>query len=322
MNALIFACIAAACASLTHFIFRKNAVSHRARPDGYLVYYYLFSFLFSTIFSTVWQCHFKGVIFILGGIIGILNVVLMHFTAKALKVGPSGLTFAFQNAGAVFPGVILFLLFGSEFDFACSYYQMVGMSLVILGLFLGARSETKSYSKKASLIWLKYAVAIFLARIFSLTCMQGRCVMYKHDKLADLLKPFSLTIEDDGWFLPVQFGVSLVIQTCIFFVNSVKLHRKYSQEGDLNGSILKFEKTLKSEAYYGLTGGLANFGCAWMLLLATKYALPFERVILFPIFAVSTILFSTIWSNRLYGERLNLLANGVCFCGIFLGVIE
>ena len=40
---------------------------------------------------------------------------MMLLTTRALQNGPAGLTFAFQNPSAVFPGMILFILFGIRY---------------------------------------------------------------------------------------------------------------------------------------------------------------------------------------------------------------
>lgn len=223
----------------------------------------------------------------------------MLLTAQALKKGPAGLTFAFQNASAIFPGLILFLLLGSDFGFSCSYFQLTGMVLVLLGLFLGAKKESANQSG-ASSKWLKYALACFIIQILALTFIQARCVLFGCGEISGLFSDFTFTESDDVWFMPGQFGASFVMQTVIF---------------------LREDKRIQaSEVIYGSLGGIANFSSTCLLLLATKFALPFEKGILFPCFAVASMILCNLWANRLYNEKFNLKTNALCSFGIFMAV--
>jgi len=298
---------AAGCAALSNLFFRNSSVrsSATSSPNSYLVCFYFFSFLASLILSpSIWQVKPDFATIAIGGIVGVLNVSLMLLTSQALKKGPSGLTFAFQNASAVFPGALLFVIFGTKFGFSCSFIQVIGMGLVLFGLFLGAKKESKKESvgaNAASTTWLKYAIACLAVQVMALTLIQGRCVLFESDKLGSFLSTFAVSEDSDGWFMPGQFGVAFCLQLFLF------LREKQGIK--------------KHEAVYGFLGGLANFGSTCLLLFATKYALPAEKGILFPCFAVTTIVLCNLWANRLYKEEFNFLANAVCAIGIFVGVL-
>ena len=113
---------------------------------------------------------------------------------------------------------------------------------------------------------------------------------------------FPVSEADDVWFMPGLFGASFVIQAVAF----LRANKKFQA----------------NEALYGCLGGLANFSSTCLLLLATKLALPFEKGILFPCFAVGAMIFCNIWANRLYKESFNFKTNALCSFGIFMAVAQ
>lgn len=304
MNALSFSFLAASCAALSNLFFRRNGgnpSSTYSQESAFLCVLYLFSLILSLVCSPqIWVTPINFVLLGMGMCVGVLNAWLMNLTAKALQEGPAGLTFAFQNASAIFPGILLFMLLGTPFGFSISYLQLLGMGLVLMGLFVGAK-PSKDVASTRSLKWLKYALACFAIQVLALTLIQARCVFFDCERLARLSFLFDIKASQDVWFLPGQFGAALGVQTLMFF----------KQKHTFSFRALK----------YGVLSGLANFGSSKFLLLATKFALPFERNILFPLFAVSTIALCNTWANRLYQEKFNILANILCAVGIFLGCL-
>ena len=289
MNSLFLALIASCCSSCSAFCFRKNVSFSNNSSSGYLVLFYFFSFFLSILLSPqIWNIPINLALFSMGVCVGLLNSTLMMFISKALRCGPSGLTYAFLNASAVFPGLILFFLLGNDFGFACSPLQLVGMSFVLCGLFFGAKKKLEEASPQFAK-WLKYAFICFIIQIFALTCIQGRCI-------------FSFPQTEDVWFMPGQFGASFTMQLILF------LREKRSFE--------------KNEIFFSSIGGLANFGSTGLLLLATKFALPFEKGIIFPCFAVTSMILSNLWANRIYKERFNYKTNALCSLGTFIAVLS
>lgn len=303
MNSLLFSFLAASSAAFSNWLFRKNSSAEKnsSSINGYLFCFYFFSFISSLIITPgIWHTPPNITMLSIGGAVGVFNIALMLLTFRALTKGPAGLTFAFQNASAIFPGIILFLFFGLEFGFTCSYSQVLGIVLVVFGLFLGAQSKNQdATSPVASKSWLKYAIACLAVQVIALTCIQGRCVLFEHDKL-DWLTPLAVLKADDIWFMPGQFGIALLLQTALFGWERRKLKAK--------------------EILFGTLAGIANCISTGLLLLATKFALPSEQGILFPLFAVSTIILCNLWATLLYKEKFNYAANGVCALGIFIGL--
>jgi hypothetical protein len=300
MIATIFSLFAAVAAALSNLFFRKNALtSSITSPSGYLVLFYFFSFISSFIFfPEIWHSQINYTLLVVGGFVGVLNIVLMDLTSRALHKGPAGLTFAFQNASAVFPGFLLFLSFGSSYGFSCSLLQIGGMALVLFGLFLGAKEGEGSHT---SWKWLKYAISCFIIQTIALTCIQGRCILFDSEKLHGFLSSFALDQTDDMWFMPGQFGTAFILQFVLFLREKRAL--------------------LKSELTYGCLGGIANFASTALLLMATKYALDMEKGILFPTFAVATIILCNTWAALLYKETFKVKSNVLCAIGIFMGII-
>ncbi len=302
MNSILFSLLASGCNSLSSLFFRKNADNSPATysPSGYLVLFYFFSFILSfLIYPDTWKLNVNLTILVIGALVGLLNSTLMLLTSHALKQGPAGLTFAFLNASAVFPGLILFLFLGSDFGFSCSYTQLAGMVLVLTGLLLGAKKGSAS-KPKASFSWLKYALACFFVQILALTFIQARCILFDCNQVGGIFSDFTLTEADDIWFMPGLFGTSFLMQAVIFLREN-----KGFQKRDI---------------VYGCFGGFANFASTCLLLLATKFALPHEKGILFPCFAVASMILCNIWANRLYNEEFNLKTNALCSFGIFMAV--
>lgn len=300
MMALYVCMVAACCGALSNLFFRMNSLrsSGKNSANAYLFIYYLVSFLLSILNPEIWRAQLNWTIILFGVATGLLNVFVMLLTSAALKKGPPGLTFAFQNASSVFPGFLLFLLFGAQFGFSFEPKHALGLLLVPLGLFLGSKGETSS--NPVSIRWLKPAIGCCLVQILTFMVIQGRCILFACNTMGPEYSPYAVLESEDVWFLPAQFGTALFLQ---FFV--LLKEKGWPQKG---------------EALFGGLAGMANFTNTFLLLYATKIALPFEKVILFPCFAVATIFLCNIWANRFYKEKFNVKANALLTLGIFLSL--
>lgn len=301
MNALCLSFFAASCAALSSLFVRKNGDNPQATSSSsvhYLMIYYLSSLLFACLlYPDVWTAKVNYIILAIGAAVGVLNSILMLFIANALQRGPAGLTFAFLNASAIFPGFILFILLGAPFGFTYSYIQFIGILLALFGLFLGAHKKGDE-RPKSYFTWLKYTLAFFAFQIVALTLIQARCVLFNCQQLGGVFATFAVTERDDIWFMPGQFAASALLQL-IFYLK-------------------ERQKFQKHEMVYGFLGGMTNFSCTCLLLLATKFALPFEKGILFPCFAITCMVLCNFWANRLYKEPFNFKTNCLCSCGILM----
>jgi hypothetical protein len=302
MNSIAISFSAAGFSSLSSLFFRKNTdhATNGSSSSGYLVLFYIFSLaLYFLFFPDIWEGQVSWIIVLIGVCVGLLSSTLMALTSEALQRGPAGLTFAFQNASAIFPGMILFLLLGPDFGFSCSVVQLIGMMLVLIGLFRGATEQSVRVADSSS-EWLTYALACFIIQIAALTCIQARCVLFPDNDPRGVFSGFSVTEADDIWFMPGQFGASLIMQTILFLREKRKLQ--------------------VPEIVYGSLAGVSNFASTGLLLLSTKLAMPFEKGILFPCYAVGSMVLCNIWAKVLYKERFNLKTNLLCSFGIFMAV--
>ena len=307
ISALVFSVSAAFCSAMSNLFFRRNGnfSSQNLNPSAYLMLFYGFSFLLSILFyPAIWTTKINFIMIGVGICVGLLSSFLMLLTARAIKKGPSGLTFAFHNASAIFPGVLLFVIFGSSFGFSLTLLQVAGMILVLSGLFGGAIKEVvpSSQEKKstsqvnASLSWLKYAIGCFIVQILALTFIQGRCIFFECSGW------LSAAAADDIWFMPAQFGAAFLMQAILFVKENASIGLK--------------------EIRHSICGGIANFAATYQLLLATKLALPLEKAILFPCFSVTSMILCNLWANKLYGENFNWLTNIICAIGIFMASVQ
>ncbi|MGK5593814.1 MAG: hypothetical protein ACSNEK_00450 [Parachlamydiaceae bacterium] len=294
MNGLSLTLLASGCSALANFFFRKNSSESKvpATPNLYLLVYFFFSFIISLIiYREIHMATPSWIMIGVGSLVGMLNTVLMRITSKALSSGPAGLTFAFQNASAIFPGIFLFFTFGVAYGFTFSLTQVIGLFLVLFGLYWGCRTEGGA---SLNMTWLKYALACFVVQILAFSLMQVRCVLFDCESVP-------IRQEDDIWFMPAQFATATLLQG--FWC------------------LKELKKMNKSLFFYGASGGLANGGATCLLLLATKWALPYEKTILFPSFSVATIVLCNLWAYKLYNEKFNTVTNATCAVGIAISAL-
>ena len=300
MKSIALVCVAAGSASLSNYFIRKNSVANYS-TNAYLLCYYVISFVVAClIFPEVFTMAVNPLMLAIGGIVGVLNILLMYLTTRALERGPAGLTFAFQNGGAIFPVLILFLVFGEAFGFTIVPIQIIGMGLVIAGLWLGSKNQTPA-SSSFTKGWFKYALGCFFLQMFTLTLFHWRCLLFSCNLQEHILIPTTISESADAWFMPGFFGVATILQALIF---------------------LKEKRWIKSkEILYGSIGGASNGVSTFLIITATKIALPIEKSILFPCFAVAVIIFCSAWGYKVYGERINLAASATCALGIIVAAL-
>jgi len=158
---LILTLLAGCFGAAVNFCLRRN-FKYQQSANGYLALYFVFSFLISFAFRfEVDFSSFSPVMGSIGVFAGILNLLMMLLVAKALKSGPSGLTFAFQNSSSIFPAIFLFFLFGTSFGFTLHPTLIIGCCCLILGLFISAKKKPLSGEAPRSARWLFFSCAHF-----------------------------------------------------------------------------------------------------------------------------------------------------------------
>lgn len=300
MHSLLAVLLASFCSAGSSFCIRKNA-EYSSSSNGYLFIHYVVSFLLSfAIYPEIWSTPWSPMICAIGAITGLFIVLLMQMTSRAITRGPAGLTFAFLNASSIFPASILFLVFGKDFGFHLSLFQVIGMSFVALGLFMAAKKQLGGNSVVTK-EWVKYALACFLLQTLILTMFKWRCLSFTCE-IPHALIPKGFTAQDDFWFMPGVFGMASIAQGVLLLKNKNKMRL--------------------IEGGFGTLGGIANGGSTALLLLAAQWAAsPMENVLLFPLFAVSTIILCNLWANRFYHEKFHILPNAMCCVGIFVSAL-
>lgn len=76
-----------------------------------------------------------------------------------------------------------------------------------------------------------------------------------------------------------------------------------------------------SELRYGSLGGFANAIATLGLMIATKWASPIEKGLIFPLFAVGVISFCNLWGYKLYQEKVDIKAHLICLVGILFATL-
>jgi drug/metabolite transporter (DMT)-like permease len=291
MTIFLFAIAAAGCASLSNLFFRKCSSTH-AGTYRFLFIYFLVSFAGSFLIRPdLLAGAWNPMIFSVGCCAGILNVLMMIITSRALQHTSAGITFTFQNASSVFPNPLLFLFFGSSFEFIVTGHQIAGMFLILIGLFLGISQNTKDLTKSNK--WIKYVLGAFLVQIIILSIMQGRSIVFPEGEVDD----------SDVWFMIGFFGMALLFQSMVY------LNHKREQKGPQ-------AENKMSEIVYGTLSGIANVSSTYLLLQATRWANPLESGLIFPLFAVSVIILCNLWGYWLYQERPKYSTIALCSSGI------
>jgi hypothetical protein len=297
MQGILIAQGASAAAAISN-VFLKRC-SDQPNRHAILFYFFLSSLGAALITSpSIFSTPFSLTIFSLGLLVGLAILMLFTCLTKALACGPMGLTFVFQNGGALLTPVVLFLLFGPAFSCVFTPINALGMLLVFIGLFWSAKDEVKRTSSS----WLWYSLGALFWQGFILCIYQYRVLIFNQASLpAHPLLFFSSPIEADVWFMPGIFTMTTVVEGALFFRNYTPLHKNH----------------LFSSNASGFFNGLV----AMLLLLSTWYGSPAEKAFLFPSFAASTMIASTLLGALLFHERIVWAGVILAALGVFVGTL-
>lgn len=298
--ALIFVLIAAIFAAATNLCLRKNCEFSKS-AKGYLSLYFIFSFLISFAFRPDLDIDsFSPVMGSIGVISGLINLLMMLLLARSVQIGPSGLTFAFQNSSSMLPSLLLFFLFGAPFGFKLPLTLILGFFCVFTGLFLSVRKDKKSEDLGVSSQWLFFALLIFLMNGLLLSIFQWRSLLLTPNSQAHCLIPWSCSPQEDLWFMPGFFFVPTLVQSAIFYFSEKRWFTS-------------------KELLFGFLGGVFNGSATFFLLMATRVATQNSRPILFPLFAITIIFLCNLWGKKLYQEPIEWKGLLLCLGGVFIG---
>jgi hypothetical protein len=304
---ILFVLLAGLCGATVNYCFRKNFEKHSS-AKGYLSVCFFFSFAISFFFNPALSLHsFHFAMSFTGMFAGILSLLVATLTATALRRGPSGITFAFQNAACILPTFILFILFGPPYGFELTAPSLIGFSLLVVGLFLSAfksgRDSLNTREANSFTKWVIATILVFFIQGFILALFQWRSLLLDPQIKRHLLIPWSCTAEEDAWFMPGFFLVPLLFQALSFILTE----QRWISKGEL---------------LLGSIAGALNGVSTFYLLLATKVASPETRPLLFPLFAVTVILLSSLWSKYFYEEPIHWTGLILCIAGVLVAGLK
>ena len=298
--AIIMMLIAAGLASTANFFMRRS-IDAGGSTRAYLVVQLFISFLVAIYLSPVrtgeYSASLNSIVVGLGA--GVLLGGMMWSLGRSLEKGPAGLTFAFLNSATVMPAIVLAIIFGTAFGHIYTVWNGVGSALVVIGLFWAGWQTTTTASKAQ---WATVVVAAFVLHAALLIMLQWRALLLQPD-LEHPLLPFHLDPATSQWFFPMIFLAAVVIQ----LISYLHMEKRWPNSGEI---------------LYGVLGGLVQAGATFFLVTAPEYATPVENAMIFPIFAVTVIFLTNLWSQALYKEKVNWLANSLCIAGIAVGTID
>ena len=231
---------------------------------------------------------------------GAVLAVMLIFLGKALEKGPPGLTFSALNASTVMPMILMVLLFGAPFGYVYTLTNGVGSLLVVIGLFWAGREATKTDKKME---WASLITGAFLLHVIFLVFMQWRALFINFPGENGLFLSFDVDDAKSQWFMPMVFCAAALIQFIVYVATQKRLPNR-------------------SEAIYGVLGGITNGVGTFFMIWSTEVSSPVEHAMIFPIFAVTIILCCNLWGQWLYKEKVNWLANGCCLLGILVGTLD
>lgn len=233
-------------------------------------------------------------------IAGVILSVMLTSLGKTLEAGPPGLTFAVLNASTVLPIVAMVLLFGSKFGYFYTIWNALGSFLMVVGLFWAGCSAIRLFRFHK---WLFFMTVTFILHVVFLLFFQWRalCINFPGEK--EIFSPFESNEACNQWFMPIMYATAAILQTLFYFKTRVK--------------------TLKTlEARYGICGGITNGIGTFFMILSTEAATSLEHAAIFPVFAISVIIFCNLWGKWFYQEKVNWAANGLCLLGILIGSLD
>lgn len=239
-------------------------------------------------------------ILLLGISAGLVYSFMFEALGKALEKGPPGLTFSILSGSTVFPAVVMSLYFGAAFGFVYTFWHAVGSLIVLFGLFWASRGFQGMEHFRA---WVFFVSTMFCLHICLLVIFQWRALLMNFPYFEGGWLSFEQTHAKSQWFLPIMFGVAMLMQ--------------------LYGFLKKEKRVLqRPEIFNGVAGGFANSLGTFFLVWATEAASSLEHAVIYPAFSVLVILFSNLWSQKIYQETVNWKACRVCALGLLVATVD
>ncbi|MDE3045061.1 MAG: hypothetical protein KGJ02_00225 [Verrucomicrobiota bacterium] len=236
----------------------------------------------------------------LGVVAGLVLASMLYLLGRALENGPPGFTFSILSAATVMPAIVMAVLFGAAYGFLYTTWHGLGSLLVLTGLFWAGKGIGGLQNRRA---WILFAIGMFSLHVFLLVIFQWRALLLKISHPEELVSFFTSEQIQSQWFMPMLYLSAFIVQLTIFLKAIGR-------------------KPYPKEWVNGIGGGIANSLCTFFLIQGTEVATGLENAVIFPLFSIGTIVFSNLWSQRLYQEKVNWRACQVCAMGLFIGTVD
>jgi len=293
---LISSLIAALFIAGSNLVMRRN-LDASGTAKVFLVIQMSFAFFISFLMGPVKTGAYaiNGPIVLVGLLTGVCLALMLYVLGKALERGPSGLTFSILSSASVMPGIVMAAFFGAAFGFSYTIWHAIGSVLVLAGLFWAGKGLQGMKDLKG---WVVLVSLLFALHVAILVIYQWRAMVMSFPNSF-----ISFEEARSQWFMPMLYLGASVVELAIFLSSGPR-------------------KPMFKEVFYGSAAGAFNWICTFFLIQATELAKGVENAVIFPLFSIGTILFSNLWSQYLYQEKVNWRACQVCFCGIFIGTVD
>ena len=292
---------AGAFVSLSNLLMRKS-IDRGGTTRGYIVFQMAMATVVALFLNPVRENDFSinGPIVLLGAVAGVVLALMGYFLGRSLENGPPGVTFSMLSSSTVVPAIIMAFFFGANYGFPYKFWHAVGSIVVLFGLFLAGRGANGAQNKGK---WILFCMLMFSLHVALLVLFQWRALLLNLPNPEVLSRLFTAKTIHSQWFTPFMFLSACLVQVLFFLY--------YERR-----------KIRLREAAYGLLGGLANGTGTYFMICSTEVAGPFENAIIFPLFSVTIIALSNLWSERLYKERVNWRACQYCAFGLILAMVD
>ena len=299
--AILFMILAGGFISFSNLFMRKS-IDQGGTTKGFLIFQMAIAFVVAFLLNPVKTGNYacNGSIATLGIVAGCILALMLFCLGRSIEKGPAGLTFSILNAATVMPAVVMALLFGISYGFPYTIWHAMGSFLVLFGLFLAGKGLQGLQDRRG---WVLFCSSMFALHILLLVLFQWRALLLNLPNPEELVSFFTSEQIQSQWFTPIMFLAAAAVQIVLFSVYERRWPRPL-------------------EAYYGVLGGVMNGFCTYFMIRATEVANPLENAVIFPIFSVVTIVFSNLWSQMLYQERVNWRACQFCAFGLVVGTVD
>ena len=236
----------------------------------------------------------------LGLFSGIILAFMLCALGKSLEYGPPGLTFSILSSATVMPAILMALCFGDALRFTYTIWHGIGSILVIAGLFWAGKGLEGMRDRQS---WLFFVVLMFSLHVLLLVVYQWRAIVLGATNTRELTRLFTSEEIRSQWFTPMIYLGAVLVQSLLFLRT-----QPLRPQG--------------REWLYGCIGGACNGLCTFFLIQATELASGLQTAVIFPLFSIGTILFSNLWGQYLYQEKVHWRACQVCASGILIATVD